>query len=136
MVIWAVILLAVNVAFMSGILYILLFRRGAMSRTPDLAAADARLAGLKNELDVVRRTASKLGVDFECYASKLSEQQAEIEEMIGKVQAAGRAEELHREDVYSKAVLMHRSGVPASDVAKSLGLLNGEAELLFSLKRM
>src|SRR3990172_949785 len=124
MFIWAVILLAVNVAFMSGILYILLFRRGGMNRAPDSSMGDALLADLKKELNEVRAAASQLG--------------SEIEEMIRKVQAAGREEDIQRlsEDVYSKALRMHRSGVPASDVAKSLGLLNGEAELLFSLKRM
>ncbi|OGP21324.1 MAG: hypothetical protein A2054_08005 [Deltaproteobacteria bacterium GWA2_55_10] len=138
MFIWAVILLAVNVAFMSGILYILLFRRGGMNRAPDSSMGDALLADLKKELNEVRAAASQLGSDFERYGRKLSGRTSEIEEMIRKVQAAGREEDIQRlsEDVYSKALRMHRSGVPASDVAKSLGLLNGEAELLFSLKRM
>ena len=136
MFIWAVILLAVNVAFMSAILYILLFRRGAVLRAADPSPGEALLTELRGEINEVRAAASRLGTDFERYGKRLIERHSEIEEMVMKVHAAGRDDGMHREDVYSKALSMHRSGVPAADVARSLGLLNGEAELLFSLKRM
>lgn len=137
MFIWAVILLSINVAFMSGILYILLFRRSAMLRAADTTPAEALLAELRGELIEVRAATARLGTDFEQYGNRLFQRQSEIEEMIGKVQAAGRdGLQGLSEDVYSKAMRMHSSGVPSTDVAKSLGLLNGEAELLFSLKRM
>lgn len=138
---WAVILLVIDMALMGGILYIVLFRKKvARPALPQAEAIDA--AEIKNELKAVKRAASRLEArseEFERLGAGLKERQAALEALLRKAGAAQRADGAHQaddEDVYAKAVRMLRSGVPESEIARSLGLLKGEAQLLTALNRM
>ncbi|HBG46137.1 MAG TPA: hypothetical protein DDW94_04015 [Deltaproteobacteria bacterium] len=135
---WGAVLCGINIAFMCGIFYIVLFRRGAMRQPFSHTAGDALLKELKNELSEVRKASFRLGADIERYGKGLNERQAAIEDMIRKAQAvsAKPSRDDGGEDVYTRALNMYRSGIPAGEVARRLGLLTGEADLLSALKRM
>ncbi|MBW7956350.1 MAG: hypothetical protein H3C68_00530 [Deltaproteobacteria bacterium] len=136
MFIWAVVLLVINIAFMGGILYILLCRRGAVP-APAAHTGTADLEKLRTELTEMRRTALALGSEIKRTEAGLSGKRAALEaEPLSALQYRGGTQEGRTEDVYSKALMMHSSGVPVNEIAKVLGLFNGEAELLCSLKRL
>ncbi|WKZ31835.1 MAG: hypothetical protein QY316_07855 [Thermodesulfobacteriota bacterium] len=133
MFIWAVVLLVINVAFMGGILYILLCRRGAVA-APGAHAGTYDLEKLRTELTEMRRAASALGSEIRRTEAGLSGKKATLDAVPPALQYSGAPE--GRDDVYSRALKMQSSGVPVSEIARVLGLFNGEVELLCSLKRL
>ncbi|MBE7414823.1 MAG: hypothetical protein HS130_06195 [Deltaproteobacteria bacterium] len=134
MFIWAVVLIVINVAFMGGILYILLFRRGAVA-APAVHAGTAGLEELRTELTEIRRAASALGSEIRRTEAGLSGKKAALDAgPHGALQYSGAPE--GRDDVYSRALKMQNSGVPVNEIARVVGLLNGEVELLCSLRRL
>lgn len=135
MIFWGLILLMVNLAFLAGIVYIVFFKRplaraqGAPSVPIDL------LARLGDELKEVRGVARRLetrSADLTRYEAGLRQTEARLDELMRKASATGGARD---EDIHSRALSMLKSGVPAQEIARSLGLLKGEAELLTSLHR-
>lgn len=139
MFIWAVVLLVINIAFMGGILYILLCGRGTAAASPAGSAGTAGIEGLKKELSEIRRAASALGSEIDRAGTDFADRKAALEKIadtVGAGRGPGAFHEGRTEDVYSKALKMYSSGVPVNEIAKILGLLNGEAELLCSLKRL
>lgn len=143
--IWAFILLGVNFVFMAGIILIVLFRRGAAAPKSGLyTEAEKVLSEVRDELGEVRRAATRIdaaGVGLERFGKGLDQRQADLEQMLRGLQPVAAKgsyifSEKGDEDIYEKAHKMYRSGVPAGDVAKSLGLLSGEADVLSSLRRL
>lgn len=142
MMLWGVILLIVNLALIGSIFYIMLFRKPvARAQGAPAVLQDELLRKLNDGLSEVKSVAQKLesrSVDLSKYENGLKQRQAVLEELIVKARASANSpqREAQAEDIYSKALKMLKSGVPAGEIARSLGLLSGEAELLSSLHRM
>lgn len=143
MMFWGVILLIVNLALIGSIFYIILFRKPVARAAHGAPAAiqDELVKKLNDGLSEVKSVAQKLesrSVDLSKYENGLKQRQAVLEELIVKAKASANLpqREAQAEDIYSKALKMLKSGVPAGEIARSLGLLSGEAELLSSLHRM
>jgi hypothetical protein len=142
MMLWGVILLIVNLALIGSIFYILLFRKPVAKAQGSPAVVQDELAQRFSEgIEEVKTVFEKLesrSVDLSRYENGLKQRQAVLEELIEKAKAAATCpqREAGSEDVYSRALKMLKSGVPAGEIARSLGLLSGEAELLSSLHRM
>jgi hypothetical protein len=131
MILWGVILLIVNLALIGSIFYIILYRKPvARAQSAPFAIQDDLVKKLNDGLSEVKSVARKL----ESRSMDLSK----YEELIVKAKASANSprREAQAEDIYSKALKMLKSGVPAGEIARSLGLLSGEAELLSSLHRM
>lgn len=143
MMLWGVILLIVNLALLGAIFYIIFFRK-PVARTDHGASfvQDELVKNLNDGLSEVKSVARKLesrGLDLSKYENGLKERQAVLEELIVRARASAnspRMEAQAAEDIYTKALKMLKSGVPAGEIARSLGLLSGEAELLSSLHRL
>lgn len=142
MMFWGVILLIVNLALIGSIFYIILFRKPvARAQGAPAAIQDELVKKFNDGLSEVMSVAQKLesrSVDLSKYENGLKQRQAVLEELIVKAKASANSpqREAQAEDIYSKALKMLKSGVPAGEIARSLGLLSGEAELLSSLHRM
>lgn len=139
MVLWGVILLLVNLAFMGGILYIIFFKKPLQRAQGTPAVPIELIKRLNDELAEVKGVARKLETrsnDLSRYENGLKERQIVLEDLISKAKASAAAPQGGHEDIYSKALKMLKSGVPAGEIARSLGLLRGEAELLSSLHKM
>lgn len=142
MMLWGVILLIVNLALLGSIFYIILFRK-PVARTDHRASfvQDDLVKKLNDGLSEVKSVARKLesrSMDLSKYENGLRERQAVLEELIVRAKASANSpqSEAQADDIYSKALKMFKSGVPAGEIARSLGLLSGEAQLLSSLNRM
>jgi len=137
MMLWGVILLVINLALIGSIFYIMLFRRPVRQAYP--AVQDELVKKLNDSLSEVKTVFEKLekkSVDLSAHEKGLRERQRALDELIARAkEAAGRSGE-QGDDVYSKAMKMLKSGVPAGEIARNLGLMNGEAELMSSLHRM
>jgi hypothetical protein len=142
MLFWGVILLIINLALLGSIFYIILFRKPvAGSSSVAAAVQDELVKRLNDGLSEVKSVADRFetrSVDLSKYENGLKERQLVLEDLIKKARASANSHqrEAHSVDVYSKALKMLKSGVPAGEIARSLGLLSGEAELLSSLHRM
>lgn len=137
MFVWALVLLVINIAFMGGILYILLFRRGGGAPPPIAHTGTAEIEKLRTEIGEIRRAASALGSEIKRTEAGCAERKAAFGGGAANVgQCRGVHDEGRADDVYSRALKMYGSGVPVNEIARVLGLLNGEAELLCSLKRL
>lgn len=139
MVFWGVILLAVNLAFLAGILYIVLFKKPLQRAQGAPVVPLELIKKLNEELTEIKGVARKLetrSTDLSKYENGLKERQMVLEELISKAKASAAAHQEGHDDVYSKALKMLKSGVPAGEIARSLGLLRGETELLSSLHKM
>lgn len=142
MMLWGVILLIINLALIGSIFYIILFRKPvARTNGGPVAVQEELVKKLNDGLSEVKSVARKLesrSMDLSKYENGLKERQAVLEELIVKAKASANSpqREAQADDIYSKALKMFRSGVPAGEIARSLGLLSGEAELLSSLHRM
>lgn len=138
MMLWGVILLIVNLALIGAIFYIILFRKPVRAQGAPVAVQEKLVRELNHGISEVKSVAQKLesrSMDLSKYENGLRERQAVLEELIVKasVSANSPQREAAAEDVYSRALKMLKSGVPAGEIARSLGLLSGEAELLSSL---
>lgn len=142
MMLWGVILLIVNLALIGSIFYILLFRKPvAKAQGAPAVVQDELVQKLSDGIEEVKTVFEKLetrSVDLSRYENGLKQRQAVLEELIEKAKASMNSpqRDAGSEDVYSRALKMLKSGVPAGEIARSLGLLSGEAELLSSLHRM
>lgn len=140
MVFWGAVLLMINLAFMAGVLYIIFFKKPLKMSQGAPVVPTELIKRLSDELTEVKGVARKLetrDADLSKYENGLRERQLVLEELITKAKAS--ATHQHKEghdDVYSKAFRMLKSGVPAGEIARSLGLLRGEAELLSALNKM
>lgn len=142
MMLWGVILLIINVGLLGALLYITLFSTRVARAQPDAhGAADELVKSINDGINEVRSVARRLetrNADLSRYESGLKEKHAALEELLTKaLSSANTSREASRgQDMYARALNMLKSGMPSSEIAKSLGLLRGEAELLSSLNRM
>ncbi|MBI2400660.1 MAG: DUF2802 domain-containing protein [Deltaproteobacteria bacterium] len=142
MMLWGVILLIVNMALIGSIFYIILFRKPvARAQGAPAAEQDELVKKFNDGLSEVKTVFEKLetrSMNLSKYETGLRERQAILEELIARARASADSPrmEAQAEDIYSKAFKMLKSGVPTGEIARSLGLLSGEAELLSSLHRM
>ncbi len=147
---WTLTLLALDVVFMAGVLYML---SGRGSRLTDaLVSGGRRDAGpgaepgiligeLKDELDAVKRTSAQFKekqVVLEDYERTVMDRGRSLDRMIKEVDKS--IEDIRcssglrdTDDVYKRAMEMVGKGIPVDRVMKSLGILEGEAELISAL---
>ncbi|MCC6501689.1 MAG: hypothetical protein IT362_00970 [Deltaproteobacteria bacterium] len=142
MMIWGVILLIINVALLGALLYILLFRKPVTRAQVKASGTPEELVksindGL-NEVKSVARSLETRSADLSMYEKGLREKHAALEELIARTMSSvdARRVEGREQDVYARALNMLKSGVPSSEIARSLGLMSGETELLSALNRM
>ena len=142
MMLWGVILLIINVLLLGALLYIMLFRKpAAKSRETAYGPPDELVKSINDGLSEVRSVARRLetrSADLSKYENGLNEKQAALEALMTRtiVSANSGSREPQDRDVYARALNMLKSGVPSSEIARNLGLLSGEAELLSSLHRL
>ena len=142
MMLWGVILLIINVLLLGALLYIMLFRKPvAKSRENVYGPPDELVKSINDGLSEVRSVARRLETrseDLSRHENGLLEKQAALEALITRtiVSANSGSREPQDKDVYASALNMLKSGVPSSEIARNLGLLSGEAELLSSLHRL
>ena len=142
MMLWGVILLIINVLLLGALLYIMLFRRpAAKSQVNAYGPPDELVKSINDGLSEVRSVARRLetrSADLSRHENGLIEKQAALEALITRTMASANSERKGPQDrdVYARALNMLRSGVPSSEIARNLGLLSGEAELLSSLHRL
>lgn len=142
MMLWGVILLIINVLLLGTLLYIMLFRRPvAKSQVNAYGPPDELVKSINDGLSEVRSVAKRLetrSADLSRHESGLIEKQAALEALITRTIVSANSERKGPQDrdVYARALNMLRSGVPSSEIARNLGLLSGETELLSSLHRL
>jgi hypothetical protein len=150
---WTFGLVAVDMALMGGILYVLFNKgsslAGSLARPEGLGHASGStsyelISKIKKELDSAKKLAMELEKkreSFEGYERILREKKKELDGMITMARTSYLPSEnplphkMKADDVYLKAMKMISKGSPMDEVTDMLGLLNGEAELIDSLKR-
>jgi len=139
---WALILLTINIGLLGTIVYIMLFSKRALRTQAALDGSEDVLVrsfneGL-NEMRTVARRLEARNAELSMHENGLREKHAALEKLLVKAMSpANDGRDASRgKDIYASALSMLKSGMPSSEIAKSLGLLSGEAELLNSLHRM
>ncbi len=149
---WTLTLLALDVVFMVGVLYML---SGRGSRITDALVsmgggrqdagpgAEPRvlIKELKDELNAVKRTSAqfeKKQAVMDDYERTMRDRRRSLDRMIREVDKS--IEDircssglLDTDDVYKRAMEMIGKGTSVDRVMKSLGIQEGEAELIFAL---
>lgn len=146
MVLWGIILLAVDMALMGAILYILSGRRKTLNESiskaeKNISYSHGLVAQLKEELKEVKAAASRLDMKtIECAGLEktLAEKQMRLESVVKQAEDTARNIDLlyatHlKDDNYTKAMRLVKMGIPADEVTKNLGLLKGEFDLISSI---
>lgn len=142
-------LFVADVILMAGIIYVLLRSRGKGAEAAVEAqdggtaagaprftqALDDEMSGLTDRAAELEKREAAIGLyenDIEQKRKRLDAIIKKAEEAAKYVEAAG-ASRLS-DDVYLKAMKMMNKGMDPEDVKRSLGLLNGEAELVSALR--
>ncbi len=147
---WTLTLLALDVVFMAGVLYMLSGRGSRI--TGALVSMERQGAGpgaepgiligeLKDELDAVKRTSAqfkKKQALLEDFEKTIRDRGRSLDRMIKKVDesiedARYSSGPRDTDDVYKRAMDMIGKGAPVDSVMKSLGIQEGEAELISAL---
>lgn len=149
---WTLSLLALDVVFMAGVLYMLSGRGSGITGALVSGGGGCEDAGpgvepgvliaeLKDELDAVKRRSAefekKQGV-LEDYEKTIRDRRRSLDRMIREVDKSIEdirysAGPLNTDDVYKRAMEMIGKGTSVDRVMKSLGIQEGEAELIFAL---
>jgi hypothetical protein len=147
---WTLTLLALDVVFMAGVLYMLsgrgsgitdaLVSRGSQDAGPG-ASSSVLIGELKDELDAVKKTSAqfkKKQAVLEDYERTIRDRGRSLDRMIKKVdESIDDARYLsgvrETDDVYKRAMEMMGNGAPVGMVIKNLGIQRGEAELISAL---
>ncbi len=142
-------LFVADVILMAGIIYVLLRSRGkgagaGVDAQPNAPSSEAPQFThvLKDEMDSLRNMAAELEkreAAIGLYENDIEQKRKRLDAIIKKAEEAARGMEASTasrlsDDVYLKAMKMMNKGMDPEDVKKSLGLLNGEAELVSALK--
>jgi hypothetical protein len=149
---WTLTLLALDVVFMAGVLYMLSGRgsritdalvSGGGGRQEAGPGAEPRvlIKELKDELDAVKRTSAqfeKKQAVLEDYEITIRDRRRSLDRMIREVDKSVEdircsSRDRDRDDVYKRAMEMIGKGTSVDRVMKSLGILEGEAELISAL---
>lgn len=139
---WALILLTINIGLLGAIVYIMLFSKRALRTQAGLQGSEDVLVKSFNEgLSEMRAVARRIEArnsELSMHENGLREKHAALEKLLINAMSPAHAgrDAVRGRDIYASALSMLKSGVPSSEIAKSLGLLSGEAELLNSLHRM
>jgi hypothetical protein len=146
---WTFGLVAVDLALMGCILYALFNRgnsfAGSLSRPEGMAVesdSSELLSRIREELDSAKKLARELDkkrLSLEGYEQSLRRKEKELDGMIATASYVSSKNPLSQrskaDDVYLRAMKMISKGAPVDEVTDMLGLLNGEDELIDSLKR-
>ncbi|MEK7773963.1 MAG: hypothetical protein AAB307_06400 [Deltaproteobacteria bacterium] len=142
-------LFGADMILMAGVFYALMRSRekkseGIVCAQTDGAAVEAGLLTqeLKEEISGLRKVMAELEkrrTSFELYENDIERKGKKLDAMIKRAEDAARDAEAASssrlsEDVYLKATKMMKKGMNPDDVKNSLGLLNGEAELVSALR--
>lgn len=147
---WWIVFLAFDVALMGAIFYIMAFRKNTFrGYASDAASGPQTLKGatpsilmeLKSELAAARKTVSELEkkrAELDAFDGTLRGRYLKLDEMLEKAAESSKEIEVIRdahasEDTYYKAMKLLRLGLPVDEVAKDLGILKGEAELISAI---
>ncbi|MBI5454772.1 MAG: DUF2802 domain-containing protein [Deltaproteobacteria bacterium] len=138
---WVIVLSAVDLALMGGILYIIAGKKTQQRPGPESAPSRDHIKELESEITGIKRLSSELErkkAVFERHENTMDERTRRLDAAVKQAEdSAKKLEALYvserNEDMYSKAVRMLKSGTPADEVVRSLGLLNGEVDLISSL---
>lgn len=150
----AIIFIALNLALMGLVSYLLITRKEVNKDAVDAAAVKAVaavsiprpmthsdyqiIAELKEEITNVKVVASRLerkNIDLDIKERQFDEKLKRLDILLRSADDAAHRMERHRpaqrdEETYVRALNMIKTGVPPEEVGKGLGLLNGEVELL------
>lgn len=148
---WVFILFVVDVAFMVGILFMLLsYRKSSKVAGTELAMAggapalsDERhvemLDRLKEELSAAESITKRLDKkrhDLEEFEASLVVNKKAMDLAINRANVETRIQPRNWNDDYERAVGMLDAGATVDEVVEKFGLLSGEAELITSLNNM
>ncbi|MBI2413291.1 MAG: DUF2802 domain-containing protein [Deltaproteobacteria bacterium] len=140
---WVIVLSAVDIALMGGILYIMSGKKTRQRLAPESTTVPAfdQVRELQSELSGIKTLSAELErkkAAFERHENTINERTRRLDAIVKQAEDSARKLEAlyvseRNEDMYSKAVRMLKSGTPADEIVRSLGLLNGEVELISSL---
>lgn len=140
---WVIVLSAVDIALMGGILYIMSGKKTQQRLAPESTTVPAfdQVRELQSELSGIKTLSAELErkkAAFERHENTINERTRRLDAIVKQAEDSARKLEAlyvseRNEDMYSKAVRMLKSGTPADEIVRSLGLLNGEVELISSL---
>ncbi|MBE9527747.1 MAG: DUF2802 domain-containing protein [Proteobacteria bacterium] len=148
---WVFILFVVDVAFMVGILFMLLsYRKSNKVAGTELAMAGGApaLTGehhiemmdkLKEELSAAESITKRLDKkrhDLEELEASLQTNKKAMDRVINRASAETRVPPRNWNDDYEHAVSMLDAGASVDEVVEKFGLLSGEAELITSLNNL
>jgi hypothetical protein len=148
---WVFILFVVDVAFMVGILFMLLsYRKSSIIANTELAMAGnaqypadvehtAIMDRLKEELSVAESITKRLDKkrqSIEELEASMETNKRAMDKVIKKATVETRVQTRNWNDDYESAVRMLDSGVSVDEVVDRFGLLSGEAELITSLNNL
>ncbi len=138
---WVIVLSAVDLALMGGILYIIASKKIVQRPDPQSAPSRDQIKELESEITGIKRLSTELEKKkavFERHEQTMDERTRRLDAAVKQAEdSAKKLKALYvserNEDMYSKAVHMLKAGTPADEVVRSLGLLNGEVDLISSL---
>ena len=142
-------LFGADMALMAGVFYVLMRSRekkseGIVTAQPDGPTVEAGLLTqeLKEEISGLRVIIAELEkrrTACELYENDIEQKRKKLDAIIKRAEDAAKDIEAASssrlsDDVYLKAMKMMKKGMNPDDVKRSLGLLNGEAELVSALR--
>ncbi len=151
---WVISLMALDLVFMAGVLYLLATRGKSIVAGPGLAAAAADppvyplglMEELKGELEAVKKNSAefeKKQQSLESYEKTIRERRRSLDRMIkeadksiddARYTAPPQTSEPRKTDlVYKRAMEMLDKGTSVASVMNTLGIVEGEAELISAL---
>jgi hypothetical protein len=151
---WVISLMVIDLVFMAGVLYFLSTRSAGEASMPDSAAAVAAadpgayplnlIEELKSELEAVKRSSAefeKKQQSLESYEKTIRDRRRSLDRMINEadksiddIRSSGPADSPQRtDDIYKRAMDMLGRGTSVDRVMNTLGIVEGEAELISAL---
>ncbi len=149
---WIVSLMAIDLVFMAGVLYFLSTRPTGPVSMPDSAGAAADsgayplnlIEELKSELEAVKRSSAefeKKQQSLEGYEKTIRDRRKSLDRMIKEADKSiddiryspPAAAQPRTDDIYKRAMDMLNKGTSVDRVMKTLGIVEGEAELISAL---
>lgn len=145
-------LLAADLAIMGGVFYFFLSKKKkdqkknakdpSVRQSPEQAEFRALVFELRERLEELKRVTDELDrrrLDLDFIEKELALKGHKFDAVVKKAEESIKHLDtlsVNRlaDDVYSKAVKMMKKGLAEEDITKTLGLLNGEMELLSALK--
>ncbi len=144
---WVISLMALDLVFMAGVLYLLSIRFKADSSTHSSDTADPAayplelVKELKSELEAVKRSSAEFEKKQESLEKSIRSRRKSLDRLIKEAdksiydtRSSGGAAVPQKTDlVYKKAMDMLDRGTSVDSVMSTLGIVEGEAELISAL---